>query len=319
MYEEEGSKEKLRQLRKLQAVLEKETKTRQRHEELNSKLQDEYDVLLKKLAEAELHIDQLRLGTNVDINKRFILSHQTRQSSYLQQGLSSVGHSPGWTHVSGAVQGQGETEEAETSDQTRGVAGPARNDLQAAVLGHDDECSLPLEPTPLPIDKSSWSPHQGGDKDSLLRQQNLLESGLHFESPSDHLDGANSASQLQADEMLSDGNSESLSQLSMGYISTQASAESQHLGQIFHVHSLQEQIALLKDKLNGNKSSFEELSDDLGLILEEHEKLTRNFAESSKQMESLKQKYKDKAANEISRRRETMENEVCHDFCVILF
>ena len=86
---EEGGED---QLGHLQAVLEQETRTRLQQQELNSKLQDEYDLLLKKLAQAELHIDQLRLGANVDINKRFILNHQVvrpRRSGQQQSGAAS--------------------------------------------------------------------------------------------------------------------------------------------------------------------------------------------------------------------------------------
>ena len=109
---------------------------------------------------------------------------------------------------------------------------------------------------------------------------------------------------------LSDGNPESLSQMSTGYVTTQASAESQHLSQIFQVRGLRESIAALKDKLNANQSSFEELSDDLGQILDEHEKLTKNFSESTKQLDDLKQRYKDRTPPEITRRKKTFENEV---------
>ena len=98
--EEEGEGED--QVEHLQAVLEQETKSRQQQQELNSKLQDEYDLLLKKLAQAELHIDQLRLGANVDINRRFILSHQVVRphGSVLQQGNTSYStHTPSSTNA----------------------------------------------------------------------------------------------------------------------------------------------------------------------------------------------------------------------------
>lgn len=99
------------QLEHLQAVLERETTSRRQQQELNSKLQDEYDLLLKKLAQAELHIDQLRLGANVDINRRFILNHQVVRphgSGLHQRGSTSYSsHTPstmaatggGWRHA----------------------------------------------------------------------------------------------------------------------------------------------------------------------------------------------------------------------------
>ncbi len=110
MHEEEGEEggRGEDQLGHLQEVLEQETKSRQQQVELNSKLQDEYDHLLKKLAQAELHIDKLRLGANVDIHRRFILSHQVvrpHESVMQQQGSTSYSiNTPstagggGWTH-----------------------------------------------------------------------------------------------------------------------------------------------------------------------------------------------------------------------------
>ncbi len=59
---------------RLQSELHHESTSRRRQEELNSKLQGEYDTLLKRLAEAELHIDRLRLGATIDITRRCTLS-----------------------------------------------------------------------------------------------------------------------------------------------------------------------------------------------------------------------------------------------------
>ncbi len=47
---------------RLQSALHLESATRRRQEELNARLQGEYDALLKRLAETELHIDRLRLS-----------------------------------------------------------------------------------------------------------------------------------------------------------------------------------------------------------------------------------------------------------------
>ena len=73
----------------LQKELRHEAFSRQLQEELNSKLQDEYDELLKRLAEAELHIDRMRLGANVDLNKYFIIRHHREQHSSLRQRLEA--------------------------------------------------------------------------------------------------------------------------------------------------------------------------------------------------------------------------------------
>ena len=78
-----------RLIEQLQKELRHEAFSRQLQEELNSKLQDEYDELLKRLAEAELHIDRMRLGPNVDFNKYFIIRHHREQHSTLRQRLEA--------------------------------------------------------------------------------------------------------------------------------------------------------------------------------------------------------------------------------------
>ena len=73
----------------LRQELQRESLSRQRQEELNAKLQDEYDQLLKKLAVAELHIDRLRLDSCVDVSKRFVISHDVEQHARLKDQLGS--------------------------------------------------------------------------------------------------------------------------------------------------------------------------------------------------------------------------------------
>ena len=79
----------------LQQELQQEALSRQLQEERNSKLQDEYDILLKRLAEAELHIDRMRLGADVDVNKFFIIRHHTEQHNTLRQRLEAQ-FDPAW-------------------------------------------------------------------------------------------------------------------------------------------------------------------------------------------------------------------------------
>ena len=76
-------------LEKLQEELKQEALSRQLQEELNSKLQDEYDVLLKRLAEAELHIDRMRFCPGVEFDKFFLIRHHTEQHSTLKQMLAA--------------------------------------------------------------------------------------------------------------------------------------------------------------------------------------------------------------------------------------
>lgn len=80
---------------RLQEELKLEAVSRQLQEELNCKLQDEYDVLLKRLAEAELHIDRMRFGPSVDINKNFLVRHSTEQHATLRERLLAQ-FDPAW-------------------------------------------------------------------------------------------------------------------------------------------------------------------------------------------------------------------------------
>ena len=79
----------------LQRELKQESFSRQLQEQLNSKLQDEYDVLLKRLAEAESHIDRLRFYPNVEFNKHFIIRHHSEQHNTLRQRLEAQ-FDPAW-------------------------------------------------------------------------------------------------------------------------------------------------------------------------------------------------------------------------------
>ena len=62
-------------VRHLEDQVRREFVTRQHQAELNSKLQDEYDQLRKRLAEAETYIDQLRLGASVKFDKKFVFKY----------------------------------------------------------------------------------------------------------------------------------------------------------------------------------------------------------------------------------------------------
>lgn len=320
-----------REVKHLQAVLEVETKTREQQQVYNSKLQEEYDVLLKKLAAAELHIDRLRLRANVDVNKRFILSHDSIQTSVLQQGLqASYSTASNWRE--GGVPGAGSREES---------AGPISGDASLGTDGVDHEywkrgekdmTESPLSPTndgrivqsgseqtsapiegynPLPPSSLVSPNHQ-----QVLSKQHGFEGETHVQRNTSQSflealdDSATSIPHLLLSQTLSEGQSETLSQMSAGHIKTRGSAESQHLSQLFQIRSLQEQITSLKDKLNGDQAPLEELSKDLGHILQEHEALTGNFEFTGQHLESLQERYKDRASRVISERKAAFENEV---------
>lgn len=308
-----------REVEHLQAVLKQESQTRQQQQVFNSKLQEEYDVLLKKLAAAELHIDRLRLRANVDVNKRFILTHDSIQSSVLQQRLSARYSPAGWGEgeASNTGQEEGGGEAADTVSAEAGNGGYWMREGQTVPPPDNGGGGTPHSLTPVPIQDYAPLPpnshvpcndeHHFAEEEAHL-PRDMSQIFLHgLESADDPL-GNNAPNFLS--QTLSDVQSESLSQMSMGYVKTQASAESQHLSQIFHIRSLQEQIASLKEKLNSNHCSFDELSDDLGHILEEHETLTGNFTRSGQQLEHLQERYKEKAFRVIGERKVVLENEV---------
>lgn len=306
-----------REVKHLQAVLKHETQTRQQQQVFNSKLQEEYDVLLMKLAAAELHIDRLRFRANVDVNKRFILTHDSIQTSVLQQGLNAGRYSPtGWreaSHTAGAVSNAVDAEAGNDSWTREGQAPSNGGGIQTSH-SLTERTPVPIQDYTLPPNShvppndqhvSSKQHFATEEEEEALLPRNVSQSCFQdLDAPDDPL--GNSAPNFLS-QTLSDVQ---LSQMSIGYVTTQASAESQHLSQIFQIRSLQEQIASLKEKLRGNECSFDELSDDLSHILEEHEALTGNFAKSGQQLEHLQDKYKDRASRVIGQRKAVLENEV---------
>ena len=277
----------IEKLHHLQAELEQEARSRRQQEELNSKLQDEYDVLLKKLAEAELHIDQLRLRANVDINKRFILSHQTQQSTTLHQKLETQ-YNPvaTWTDT------QGLSSNPTSTQASVGVSEDAQKSETSEHSGHQSEQSMNSDQKYVvgtsqhaPIYYNSYEDNCGGS---------LSPSILHF----DH-----------EEELISDNSSAeedpSISRMSSGRINTQANVESRTLAQIFLIRSLQEQIANLKHKIQDNHSSADELSEDLGFILAEHNKLAEEIGLSCQKLDT-----ESGATVRATKGKKTLEKEV---------
>jgi predicted nuclease with TOPRIM domain len=298
----------------LQAELELETKSRKQQQVFNSKLQEEYDMLLKKLAAAELHIDRLRLRANVDVNRRFILSHDSIQSSVLHQSLHTQGPT-GW--------GDGVDKTADPASGTSlgtevEIAKSEREEIaESQSYSLDDSARDGIVPEQKPVSVQGYS-HVSPSHGDIPSEQHPFEDQAHVprnisQSLLQDLEAGDSTTSVPhflLSQTLSEGHTENLSQMSTGYIKTHASAESQHLSQIFRIRSLQEQIASLKEKLRNNQSSFEELSEDLGRILDEHEALTGNFALSREQLNAIQEKYKGKASSMISQRKTALENEV---------
>ncbi len=79
---------------RLEGKLQQEAESRQLQNEVNYKLQTEYDILLKRLAEAENHIDKLRLGANLELNKHFVVTHEHRYGDTTEVGPMIPPHTP---------------------------------------------------------------------------------------------------------------------------------------------------------------------------------------------------------------------------------
>lgn len=82
-------------VRRLEDQVRREFITRQHQVELNAKLQDEYDQLRKRLAEAETYIDQLRLGASVKFDKKFVFTYERNPMDTSARPTQSTG-----THTS---------------------------------------------------------------------------------------------------------------------------------------------------------------------------------------------------------------------------
>ena len=270
----------------LKSELEQEAKSRRLQEDLNVKLQDEYDVLLKKLAEAELHIDQLRLGASVDIKKRFILTHETH--SNLTKSVRENQHRPMW----GSSIPRG-GQEGVLAGHVMVPTKKGRNQLldKKHAVSHEESSITSNQHMALSEHQtvsSSNEPHE-----SLLRVEQEfmpLQNNHQFTSTKDD-------TIKLAHQSLSDVTSDPFSQRSTR---RRATAESQHLAQIFCIRSLQEEISSLKDKIKtNNKFSVGEISGTLESILQQHENLTKDIGACS-----------EKISVEVDSCREAMENEV---------
>ena len=316
------SEEENAEVKHLQAVLEQETKTRQQQEVYNSKLQEEYDVLLKKLAAAELHIDRLRVRANVHINKRFVVSHDSIQSSLLQQGVAAS-YSP----TESSWRGDSVEKVAYNTFQGEGVdywrpegvnvGFPHNDEEQQHGIMTEGAGTLPgiqhyssLSSTRVPQDVEHLSSQQQHSFDEPELQPELSAGEQQQPQQQPH-----NTSHHLSESGASQNTSLNLSQVSTGYIKRQASAESQHLAQMFCIRSLQEQIAALKGKLCKGNTSFDEMSRDLGQILDEHETLTGNItplsaATATENQDSVGGVEEDRGSKGIAQRRAALESEV---------
>ena len=226
----------------LRRKLQKELISRQRQEEINAKLQDEYDHLLKRLAEAELHIDRLRLGPSVDINKRFIVRRGVEQRSRPRERLQTqLGSSLG------VQSGSGQANED-----------PKRSGVQLSVGVNTEHSEVAQNGDPLEEVKGSTQSMSGGAE-----------------------------SQVSLSNISSVHSTESLSQMSSENIASRVSAESTQMAHLFQIRNLQEQMTVLKEKINSGGASVGDIMASLRKIREEHRQLVADIASSNANLDSL--------------------------------
>lgn len=375
------------QLCNLQEKLQHESRSRLQQEAINSKLMTEQDSLRKKLAEAELHIDQLRLGANVDINKRFILSHKTKQCTTLHQRLEL----PGPISWPGALSPSPVTEEGKKEknhvtivDGKYSDSGFARRDhviseekpgtfdqpprindrsyLSEKIpseAANSAQCVERLKASPTPpssvsttseeyliasLSPSSSKGNHHETIDILTTPSNrshqisfhptYYERKFHMEcshdkedssffcniTPPDNFSHDTSVSEdydypsalppppfnlsdTAIDPFLSCDKDDRTS----SNFDEQVKVESHLLSQLFRIHSVLEQVSLLKQKAGQEDCTLEELSDDLGGVLLEHEKLVVEIGEPGQGVAVMERRYSDHISE---RSREALEDGV---------
>ena len=243
----------------LRRKLQKELLSRQRQEELNAKLQDEYDLLLKRLAEAELHIDRLRLGPSVEINRRFIERRGVEQRTRLRERRQG--------HLGSSLRAQPGSGQANEGPKGRGVQ------LSVGVNTEPSEVAQKGEP--------------------LEESAQLLSGGVE--------------SQVSLSNISSLHSTESLSQMSAENIANRVSAESTQMAHLFQIRNLQEQMTVLKEKINNGGASVSDVMTSLRKIQEEHRQLVADIASSSADLDALNRRD----SRHLVHSQEAIGNEVC--------
>ena len=314
----------------LQKELSLEHDSRRRQQELNAKLQHEYDVLLKKLAEAELHIDKLRLGANVELNKWYVLRYATEQNSTLRQRLEAE-FDPSSRAAGTGYQVPSPHEEPHTEQRIEAETivnigdGGVRSNASVSGNANDShtfsdtsllvsQCSESnVSVSPQPLENGLDTNVLGGLHNGLLEQANTWVDGSCSQLSLLHLSSHSSSAHLSSHA--TDSDELCISQMSAGTIATCGSAESMLLAHLLQLHSLQEQLTALKLKINEGGASLDEILSDLSHIQDGHRQLSSDIDISSGHLDRLKEKYNGKDFDHIARSREAVGKEVHIDAC----
>lgn len=289
---------------RLQGKLHQESHTRQLQEDVNSKLQTEHDRLLKRLAEAENHIDRLRLGAHLELKRHFVVTHEHNcgdddHASRAKPVLLS--HHPPPVHDLNTA--------------------TTRTDMSVGTTweGIVHDIKLP-EDTPTDLDERLHHPSP---------QHYTLDVNTDHESePIDHTHLDHTPYE-DTSSLSTDGD---ISQMSATTIVDRASAESIQYAHLLKIKSLQGKIAELKSKLNERGSpfnegvspcnevgaSFNEVLTGLRDVQTEHTQLSEDIDESQATLEALKNKYKGKASRRIASSQQAIGKEVVYTIDILV-
>lgn len=265
-------------VKRLQGKLQVESSSRQLQDELNSKLQTEYDQLLKRLAEAENHIDRLRLGANLELNRHFVVTHEHRY------GDTSGGVGPmAPPHTQPPHTLNNATRKTDTSVGTDwdDIEGDSSLliDLDDNLQNHGSTGNF-ASPLQYTLDVNT-------DQESV--DHTHLPHPLYEDTPSFSTDG----------------------DLSVTTIMDRASAESKQYAHLTKIKSLQGQISELQSKFNEGDSPFNDVLGALQDVQREHRQLSEDIGQSQEQLEALKKKYDGRVSQRISSSQHAIGYEVC--------
>ena len=279
---------------RLQTELHKESHTRQLQQDVNSKLQSEYDDLLKRLAEAENHIDQLRLGNPINVNRQFVITHEHHYSGDPgARGGFAPGHGPVRPH-----------HPVSSTTTANACIGTSWEDTEVQDIEGEETLVSLDERQP----QDSTPDHSSAHYYTLDVHSDQSRITSHEPTP----DPASSAHPLAEDtsSLSTEGDETCISQMSVNTIADRGSAESIQYAHLLKIKSLQGKIAKLKSKLNDRGSSFDEVLRGLREVEQEHGQLSEDISESQTQLEGLKEKYRGRASKRITHSQQAIEKEV---------
>ena len=289
---------------RLKTELQEESHTRQLQQDVNSKLQQEHDQLLKRLAEAENHIDKLRLGGSVNLNKHIVITHESL-SDRLGAQLD-----PSWRVLPTTVSDMHPGAHMQPYSQ-------ASHSTANACTGTDAVWNV-----------SQYSEHHGDSSlntrgqeysngESTLLDLENDQSPQHYTMvvhdrgpsppPPAHMDRPHPLTNSD----LSNDDDPCISQMSASSVTNRANAESLQIAHLFKIGDLQEKVTRLQMKLNDGGFSFDTLMNSLEQIQQEHRALREEVEDSNDRLETLNNRYKGRASGHIARSKNAIGDEVC--------